>query len=212
MRKVIGGLCCFIVALQVLIGVPLLVCTAFFCLVQGSEGPIVLEVHTGPRPPATISPSDYPPPQPLAALAPAVMAPPRNVIPTDKSASNHPILQTRAAQGSPLTGTVLASPDGACEEQQQFLAALEKAAAACVSSACDHQVAFVNADQAACPEGACPEACLTTVSAQPPSDSVPQLRSHLYQMADLDEQSGHYERADQWRAMARDLQPAGHKP
>jgi hypothetical protein len=203
MRKVIGGLCCSIVALQVLVAVPLAVCCAFFFCVAEGGAPIVLEIHSGPRPPATIAPADYAVPEPLAVNGPApAIAPPRNIIPEEKPQPDHPIVATRQSQGSPLAGTVLETGAPPCEEQQLFLAALEKAAL----DSGQQQLSERPAGEQMCLGTPCAESNPASTSEQPErKETVQQLQSHLYEMANLDERAGQYDRADQWRALARDL-------
>src|ERR1043165_808040 len=93
MGRAISVLCCLIVGLQFLIGVPIVVCILFVAA-YGGLGPVLVGGHPGesfaqPRLPhgATIPP-------PVAALAPV---PPRNIIPaTTVPDPNNPIVATRA--------------------------------------------------------------------------------------------------------------------
>src|SRR6476469_10254527 len=106
MARTIGALCTFIVCLQILIGVPLAVCLACFCI---TNGPITVDVHAGHghAPQFIVHGATIPPPTSVLA-----MAPPPNAIPTAAPASvDNPILQSRAEHGSPLTGTLLESAD-----------------------------------------------------------------------------------------------------
>lgn len=176
MRKVIGGLCIFVVAMQILIGVPLAVCCAFFLAIQGGSGPIAVEVHAGPRLDATIPPAE------LRSTNLSIVPPP-NMIPEPAKTLDHPILKSRDEHGSPLAGTVFAE----CvpgDEQQLFVAALEKIAA---ETPVQEHVSAAIPDE----------------SRQPCGTS--QLLCHLYAMAEIDEQAGEFERADQWRGLAREL-------
>ena len=80
MRKFVAGLCCIIVGMQVLVGVPLVVCLAFYAMTQGG-GPVAFEVHTNGDFPATIAPPNFsnPPPflpNPPTAALPAPQIPP----------------------------------------------------------------------------------------------------------------------------------------
>jgi hypothetical protein len=196
MRKIIGRLCILIVGLQILIGVPLAVCLAFFAYVQNGGLPaMTVELRAGPRLPATVPPTDYP--SPPIAIAPAVLphAPPPNIIPAPLDHSDNPILLSRADHGSPLAGTVLA--DDAESEQQLFLTALEKAAA-------EHDATC----PPPCDPDNCQAACPVASACEAGADVAAQLLAHLYAMSDLDEQTGNYDRADQWRALARDLRSA----
>src|SRR3954467_11813307 len=104
MARAFTAVCCFIVGLQLLIGVPVAVCFVFFALF-GGLGPIAIEIHPGPShsPHMFVSSATIAPP-----TAPLPIAPPPNVIPSaHSSSSDNPILETRDQQGSPLTGTIL---------------------------------------------------------------------------------------------------------
>jgi hypothetical protein len=181
MARTIGALCTFIVGLQILVGVPLVVCIACFCV---ANGPITVEVHTGHghAPQFVVHGATIPPPGPAFALAP-----PPNAIPAAAPVSHdNPILQSRAEHGSPLDGTVLESVNPV-EEESHFVAALEKAAA-------EHPIQPST------------NTCPAAVDRQPTFDPQAADRlivSHLYEMADIDERSGDFARADQWRAFAR---------
>src|SRR6185369_7941639 len=124
MARTIGVLCTFIVGLQILVGVPLVICVAFFCL---TNGPITVEVHAGhgQAPQFIVHGATIPPPG-----APLAVVPPPNAIPVTATPSSfdNPILQSRVEHGSPLAGTMLESTDPN-EEQSKFVAALEKAVA-----------------------------------------------------------------------------------
>lgn len=197
MRKVLGGLCIVVVGLQILIGVPLAICIAFFaCLQSGGLPSMVVEVHAGPRLAATVPPINYPEPVPMAMPTPV---PPPNKIPATIAATDNPILLSRLEQGSPLAGTILAGDATPEEEQQLFLTALEKAATEA---------------EAMCPPVCIGDECLIVCSPETTSDEpaagTEQLACHLYAMAELDEQACHFERADQWRALARELRTETH--
>jgi len=182
MARIVGAVCIFIVGLQVLVGVPLAVCGAFFCL---TNGPITVEVHAGTNqsPQLVMSGATIPPPPHAFALTP-----PPNVIPVaPASAIDNPILASRAEHGSPLTGTVLETADPA-EERSTFVAALEKAAA----------------EHASQPNLSSPVIDASEPPAESPnSDAL--IVQHLYEMAEIDEQAGDFERADQWRFHAREI-------
>lgn len=201
MRNFVGGLCCLIVALQILIGVPLVVSGLFYYAV-GDGGPLVVEAHTGPRPAATIAPAEYPLPSPVSAPGPmAAAAPPRNVIPTAQANTDHPILQARHAQGSPLAGTVLEACD---EDEELFLTALATAEIEIAKAEVGVE-STSRSEPAAADSNTCGDAFTSAPCAVASNSNVEPLRRHLYAMADLDEQAGQYERADQWRGLARDL-------
>src|SRR5262245_28119963 len=87
MGRVITSFCCLAVGLQILIGVPLAVCIAFFVVMQGGTFvPVSIEIHGGSSPPTTVeAPGQiadvYLPPPPLPGNPvfpnPQVMSVPR---------------------------------------------------------------------------------------------------------------------------------------
>jgi hypothetical protein len=191
MARALSAFCCFVVLLQILIGVPLAVCLAFFFVVGGGMGPLAVEVHSGHgQPPHLLMPGATIPP-PGRELT---MTPPPNVIPTTSNATlDNPILQSRAQQGSPLAGTVMDENVPAGEELEIFVGGLEKAIVECV----DKPTPIVTSSG------------INTV-ATPETDTLAQQADqfavdHLYEMADKDERAGNFDRADQWRAQARDI-------
>jgi hypothetical protein len=189
MARTIGALCTFVVGLQILVGVPLAVCMACFCI---TNGPITVEVHTGHghAPQFVVHGATIPPPHASFAVVP-----PPNVIPTAAPTSfDNPILQSRAEHGSPLTGTVLESANPT-EEQNTFVAALERAAA-------DHPS---QSQDTACPAAEACQVASQSQSCDPRREAAHLIVRYLYQMAEIDEQVGGYDRADQWRAFARDI-------
>lgn len=189
MARIIGATCTIIVGLQILVGVPLAVCGAFFCL---TNGPITVEVHAGQGqgPQVVVQGATIPPPP-----NPFTISPPPNAIPVaPASAIDNPILASRAEHGSPLAGTVLETADPA-EEQNTFVAALEKAARDKVVT--DQVV--TEQPPAVCPVLAAPP----TPAESQNADSL--VVAHLYEMAEIDERSGDFARADQWRAFAREI-------
>ena len=185
MRHAFSAFCCVVVCLQILIGVPLLVCIAFFTIVGGGAYPIAVDVHGG------------------QAFAPPATIPPPNVIPTAVSEPvDNPILTSRAAHGSPLTGTILADATDPQHDQDLFVAALEKVA---IETASEPVQSLATRDAA------------TTDS--PTAEPATKLNTdgliihHLYEMADADEAAGNFDRADQWRAHAREIrEPSSSAP
>jgi hypothetical protein len=190
MAKTIGAICTFIVCLQILIGVPLAVCVACFCI---TNGPITVEVHAGQghAPQFVVHGATIPPPG-----APFAVAPPPNAIPAAATPTSfdNPILQSRVEHGSPLAGTMLESADPG-EEQSTFVAALEKAVAEHTSEP----------RQRLCESGGACQAADEAHRADLRSDTTILIVQHLYLMADIDEHTGNYDRADQWRAQARQI-------
>jgi hypothetical protein len=189
MRPIIGAICSLIVGLQVLVGVPLIVCFLYFAAAgNGPIGPVAFEMHASP------AVTTIPPPA-------MTIVPPANAIPQPLPAPlDNPILASRAEHGSPLAGTVLGESLAPDDEQQLFVAAFEKVAA----------------EQAETPPA-------TSIAPPPETQSVPEstlprpenesLREkadqfairQLYAMAEMDEQAAEYERADQWRSLAREI-------
>jgi hypothetical protein len=188
MARTIGTLCTFIVGLQILIGVPLVVCIACFC---ATNGPITVEVHTGHgQPQFVVHGATIPPPAGQFALTP-----PPNAIPVAAPASlDNPILRSRAEHGSPLDGTMLESANPV-EEQNTFITALEKAAAEQHSQP----------RQAVCPAGDTCSFAAEANSERSRPRAAERIVHHLYEMAEIDEQAANYDRADQWRAFAREI-------
>ncbi len=185
MRRFLVTACCVIVALQVLIGVPLVVCIAFLSLV---EMPTVslqpTPVHYASAPvdlPAPLPP-DYYPKAPVSNL--------------------QPIVESRAQYGSPLAESSLAAPSPA-EELRQFVTALEQLATG--NEAPPNQLAPPS-DQLPAPAATIHPAsdCQATSS-----DSAALLASlgasveHLYALCQRLEADTEYSRADEIRQLAR---------
>jgi hypothetical protein len=179
MRRFIVGLCCFVVGLQVLIGVPLAVCLAFF-LYLGSDvlGPTSVEfrVTNNADQPHSPAPVDQPP-----------------------EAADHDdaILEARHDRGSLLAGTLLGESLTAADEQREFVAACR-------------QIANEVPDPGLIPANPLPPLPATELVHKPTNDSARAEADrfaidHLYAMAETDEQVGVFERADQWRALARGI-------
>src|SRR4051812_41100012 len=98
MARAFGAFCCFVVGLQLLVGVPAGICLLFFAMF-GGLGPIAIEVHPGPShtPHMLVHSATIAPPS-----APLTMGPPPNMIPSTAGVNfDNPILETRALQGSP---------------------------------------------------------------------------------------------------------------
>jgi hypothetical protein len=172
MRRAISAFCCFIVCLQILIGVPLAVCIAFFAIVGGGAYPVTVDVRAGRE------------------FSPPVTIPPPNVIPTAASEPHdNPILVSRAQQGSPLAGTILSEVTDQESEHDLFVAALEKVA---IESAAEPAQSPITRES--------PTA--ESVAARPTDNFIVR---RLYEMADADEGDGRFDRADQWRAYAREI-------
>jgi hypothetical protein len=210
MRRAIGTICALIVGLQILVGIPLAVCFLFFLLVEnGGVGPVAIELHAGNEVSAGAASLSAPPAGPTTMIA----AVPPNVIPHRLPLPfDNPILQSRAQQGSPLAGTILAEAVGAEAEQQLFVAAFEKVAADSALSETpldDSRQLNRPAEQAAVDAGALEaQAAAATEPINVREKAAQFAIKRLYMMAKVDEQAGEFERADQWRALARGLRAA----
>src|SRR5262245_52594444 len=204
MARAFTAFCCFIVGLQLLVGVPVAVCIAFFALF-GGLGPIAIEIHPGPShsPHMFVNSATIAPPS-----CPLTLSPPPNIIPPATTAhSDNAILETRAQQGSPLSRTILAENEPPEAEHNQFVAALQKVAA---EAAHDSPPPTMNAPTniATCTTLA-GDRCETGSENQQADQFITQ---HLYEMADVDERAGNYDRADQWRALAREIRQPSKEP
>lgn len=99
MSRFISGVCCVIVGLQVLVGVPLAVCVAFLTLVHdGAIGTIEIRFQRGRSAGA----------EPEATLT--AVTKPKDA--EGRASEFEPILTTRQERGSMLQGTSLAVPAG----------------------------------------------------------------------------------------------------
>lgn len=178
MRRFVSRFCCLVVGLQVLIGVPVAVCLAFFVFL-GSDvlGPLSVEVR------ATRN-TDPPP-------LPAPVAPP------ESSAQDDAILSARDERGSLLAGTALGANLTPADEQREFVAAFRQVA----EEHNENRPAPANslpspsaADVALAAKGDALHAEADRIAVQ-----------HLYALAEQDEQAGLFDRADQWRSFARTI-------
>lgn len=201
LRRFTMNLCCVVVGMELLAGATVIALLAWFAV--GQWAPLLTDLQLASHGSPTIAPADYPQ---RAAMPPAKPAPQ-----AVKAASENPLVQLRQLQGSPLAGTILEDSQSTEEEAVQFAAALELASSQARQA--DQDRPLPSAAGVAIP-GALDRAGEVSemVSAQPidAPELTEQLRSHLYAMADLDEQAGEFERADRWRATARELrrQPA----
>jgi hypothetical protein len=215
MRKFVAACCCVIVGLEVLIGVPLVVCVIAFAY-MGAPGTSVMvssqPVDFSPSAcsnPAVVPAPDYshdyaatPTPIPMAltgSYVPATSTMPA-VCPPPPSPEVTAIAQVRQQNGSPLDGTVVA-PSNAASSIGPFVAAVEQIAAnetACLMPppvAPNNPVADAN-----------PVESPTAPAAPQPGNLVEALRvcsDQLYVKANDLEASGNYGRADEVRGLAR---------
>jgi len=211
MGKVLSGICCVIVGLEVLIGVPVAVCLSFIVLTQG--GPVVQEFHAGPipstiPPPPFAGPVSYPPAivPPLPPAPPSysrVEASPEGLempavkeapVAKEISAHDNPVMtaitEARERIGNPLAGTVLApaADEPSQAEFVQSLRQLDESAASLPTLADAIQ----------------PPA----IAEQPADDAVAALKQsveRLYQLAGRFEDEGKFGQADRLRSLARSV-------
>jgi hypothetical protein len=196
MRRAIAVICCLVVGLQILIGVPAIVCVGFLLMTGGGSEPLAVEVHAGRdlAPPATLVPP------PTMAVAPQPALPPNFVPQTIAAPLDNPIVAARNEHGSPFARTVLGQSMSPPVEHGMFMAALAKAVSEGEQSR-SHSVI-----EAAMPESCPPVATSPASAASSLRDEAARFAiEHLYAMADMDERAGEYDRADQWRSFARDI-------
>lgn len=179
MRRFIVGLCCVVVGLQVLIGVPLAVGIAFFSYF-GAEllGPTSVEFRIS-------SNAEQPPAAAPVDQSPAAVE------------QNDSILAAREERGSLLARTVLSENLSAADEQREFVAAFRQVAE-------DSQATLA----VSAPANPLPDLLvstgMTSEPAEPPGMDADRFAiASLYAMAERDEQAQIYARADQWRNLAR---------
>jgi hypothetical protein len=177
MRRFVSGFCCLVVGLQVLIGVPVAVCLAFFvCLGSDVLGPLSVEVRA--------TRNTEPP-----ALLPAV-APP------ETSARGDAILSAREERGSLLAGTTLGANLTPADEQREFVAAFRQVAE-------EHNGMLPAPANPLPPPSTVEDASSATKGDVQRAETDRFVVQHLYAMAEQDEQARLFDRADQWRGHAR---------
>jgi hypothetical protein len=185
MRRFVAGLCCFIVGLQVLIGVPAAVTVGLLCLWTGGG--------FGPAP-------TIPPPGDFSVSLPpsAQDAPALNAV-----------LESRQRNGSPLAETSLAQGVEPGQDDRDFAAAFQFVAAEAHTN--QFQVPLPAAPDAV-PTGESITVNAVVISpARPPvtaDAAAPDLTGtirYLYAAAERHESDGNYPRADELRTLARAL-------
>jgi hypothetical protein len=177
MRRFISAFCCLVIGLQVLIGVPVAVCLAFF-LFLGSDvlGPLSVEMRATRK--------SEPPP-----LLPPVDSPP-------VSAQDDAILSAREERGSLLAGTALAANLTPADEQREFVAAFRQVAEG-------HHGILPAPINTLPPPLVTEDPSLATTGGAKRTEADRFAVQHLYALAEHDEQAGLFDRADQWRGHAR---------
>jgi hypothetical protein len=182
MRRFITGLCCAVVGLQVLIGIPLAVGIALFAN-YGSNfgGPTSVEFRVSRDADHPQTAEEDPRAEPELAAD-----------------QNDAILEARHERGSLLAGTVLGDNVSPNEEQREFVAAFRQIAE-------EEKVQLDSrrapANPLPVPAGPGPTTPLRTILTGTDADRF--AVEQLYAMADQDEQARIYARADQWRTFAR---------
>jgi hypothetical protein len=185
MRRFVAGLCCFIVGLQVLIGVPAAVTVGLLCLWTGGG--------FGPAP-------TIPPPGDFA-----VSLPPS---PQDAPSLNA-ALESRQRNGSPLAETSLSNGVEPGQDDRDFAAAFQFVAAEAHTN--QFQVPLPAALDAAQTGESITVNAVVISPARPPvtaDAAAPDLTGtirYLYASAERHESDGNYPRADELRILARAL-------
>jgi hypothetical protein len=233
MRRAVAGFCCVVVALEVLIGVPVVVCIGMLTLAQDS-GLVVGQTYYAPPPVGPFDPYT-PPPLPAAPFSQATISPlpaslppagvpevrqvavkpwepmkeqPKSVEP--KSVELAAVLPTRAEIGSPLAGTTLdaKNPEASISA---FAAAYDEVATSEAESA-----SLAGPERQPCPSASQPsssgpesESPLVQVPASdcpgPPADPLQAAVERLYELAQQYEAASTFTRADPVRELARQL-------
>ena len=213
MRQFVGGLCCAIVGLEVLIGVPLVTCGVMFALWEGGDmSPVEFQVHAAAAPADLAGPFPCPPPptidfpQPVSFPVPsfpqpATCPPPATTADTcpPLSPAAEAIAEAHARNGSPLEGTILAENPGApLAASEAFIAKVEQIA---------------TGDAVLPPSTETTVACrpLPVLTATAPigpnsvADSLKQAAHSLYARASELEMAGDFVRSDKIRHLAREI-------
>jgi hypothetical protein len=202
MRQAIALVCCLIVGLEVVVGLAGVV--GGICLIAfggASLGPVSVQVHAGHEEPLPAS-GPVLPLQDSAAWTGALMAdtvePPMNVVPDFSPAPGEAsIVSLREGQGSLLAGTVLGQGLNPTAEQDLFVGALRQVAAE------GSQAALLLDPPPGVSQGLPGAAGCTPIPT--PEEATLFAIERLYEMADIDERAGEFERSDQWRSLARGL-------
>ena len=114
MGRAIASLCCIVVGLQLLICVPLLLCFALLLVAKTAISPINIEIRLGKS-----EPQVHPLSSPIASQPGA-----------NRPSELADILESRTQRGNLFAGTALADPSASSGDQSDFVAALQRVAAA----------------------------------------------------------------------------------
>jgi hypothetical protein len=184
MRRFITGLCCAIVGLQVLIGIPLAVVIVLIAnLGSNSGGPTSVEFRVSRH-------ADNPQAAGEDARADPELA----------SDQDDAILEARHERGSVLAGTLLGENVSPNEERRQFVAAFRQIAEE-EKVQLDSRLAPANP----LPVPAAPASTMPLRTNSTATDADRFAVEQLYAMAEQDEQARIYARADRWRTFAREI-------
>ena len=185
MRRFVAGLCCFIVGLQVLIGVPAVVTVGLLCLWTGGG--------FGPTP-------TIPPPRDFS-----VSLPPR----TEEIAGLDAVLETRQRNGNLLAKTSLSQRSESSQDDRDFVSAFQFVAAEAHTN--QSQVPPPATSDTVLTGESMSVNAVSANPAQPPiaadavaSDLTNSIR-YLYTLAERHERDGNYSRAEELRTLARAL-------
>jgi hypothetical protein len=206
MRQAIALLCSLIVGLQVVVGLAGLIGgVCFLAFSDTSLGPISVQLHAGHGEPLPANQPDLPLQASAAYVGPPgadAVQPPMNVVPDLSPAPGEASIVTlREEQGSLLAGTVFGQGLNPAAEQRLFVGALRQVAA-------EGTQAASASDQSASINLGCPAAAGLCHAIPTRQEAALFAVERLYEMADIDERVGEYERADRWRALARGLRQA----
>jgi hypothetical protein len=220
MGKLLSGICCAIVGLEVLIGVPLAVCLSFVALTQG--GSVVHEYHPAPlaatipppvfagpaMPPVPVAPlPPGPPPYSLPEAAPIgsgyqVQYPGQDQVPKTEPSPKESspaddvltaaVVESRERIGSPLAGTTLAPP-GTEPSSAEFVQSLRQLGE-------ESTLRLPPQNPAATPPAPAAEPLADAALA-----ALKQSAERLYQLAGRFEDEGKFGRADRLRCLARSV-------
>jgi hypothetical protein len=212
MRQAIALLCCLIVGLEVVVGLAGVVGIACLLAYGGAPlGPMRMDFHVGEPP---VSHEARLPPPSIAAAAWPETGPaqaPLDIVPDLAPApAESSIVSLREEQGGLLAGTVLGQSLSPATEQDLFVGALRQAAAEDAQPGPANAQAAPASDQAAVSQPVLGEQAATSLTIPCPtiptrSQAAEFAVERLYEMAAVDERVGEFERADQWRALARGL-------
>jgi hypothetical protein len=217
MRKFVAACCCVIVGLEVLIGVPLVVCVFAFAYMEAAGTTVTVQSQPVDYPmsvcsnPAVVPAPNYsngyastPSPTPLASTGPWAPVPSTTpaVCPPPPSPEVTAIAEVRQQNGSPLDGTIVAPVNPTSPPSiWPFIAAVEQVAAK--ETACLMPPPVAPTEPVAAVNPVEPNAA---PAVSQPGGLVEALRvcsEQLYVKANDLEANGEYGRADEVRSLAR---------